>query len=274
MGACFDTITCFLDNATGGGGWDNLAAASGESLQVRYFGADTRAHLVDAWAGNNAHKCDFNVHSPLLADNTYGWRSSYQFNPTASGADGNPQQLLAPAWRQPLSLNDTLVVQTLATAADDVTFSMLVFYEGTSVPTARFLTAPEVYARTNNLLGQRCSPPTAASTSTYGTPEAITTDDNRFKAGVDYALLGLLTDLPFTTVKMYGPDTGNFGVGMPGSWDSKITAGYFYEMAERFAAPMIPVINANNAPNTYLQCADVGGGTAPLITLQWAELKM
>lgn len=272
MGTILDTITVFADNVTGGGGWDSLPAASGQSLQVRYFEAGTQVHLIDAWAGNNNSKMDLNVHSPNMADNTYGWRSSYMFNPTLSGADGNPQLLLAPAWRQPLVLNDTLVAQCLATATADVTFTMLLQYDIPGNPGGRFMTAPEVYARTKNLLGNRISPSAHATTSTYGTAEAITSDDNRFKAGVDYALLGILSDLPFTTLSIYGPDTANFQVSIPGSWDSKITAGYFYEMAERFGAPLIPVINSLNAPNTYAAVADAGGGTNPLITLQWAEL--
>jgi hypothetical protein len=273
MGVILDDITAFLDNATGGGGWDALAAASGESLSIRWLGDGTRVHLLDCWGGNNVHKCDFSIRSPLLHDNTRGMRFSYMFNPTLSGADGNPQIFMAPFWRQEYEPTDTLVVETLSTAADDVTFSQLLKYDSPNVQGARLMGADEVAARTQNLVGIRVSPAAHATTSTYGTAEAINSDDDRLKANTDYALLGILTDLPFTTLGIFGPDTANFTIPIPGTWDEKISAGYFYEMAKRFNEPLVPIINSNNKGVTFVKVADAGGGTAPLITLQLAELR-
>ncbi len=42
MGTILDTITCYADAVTGNGGWDNLAAASGESLSIRWFEEGTK----------------------------------------------------------------------------------------------------------------------------------------------------------------------------------------------------------------------------------------
>jgi hypothetical protein len=273
MGIYWDSILTFKDSLSGGGSWDTLAAASGDSLSVRWFEEGTRVTLLDWWGGNNASKMDVSLHSPLMHDNQYGIRLSHMFNPTQSGADGNPNLYLPPAWKQPLYPTDTLISQVLGTASDDVTLCHSLIYETPSMPGGRFITADEVQARTVNLLGVRISPAPAASTSTWGTSEAINSDDDRFKANKDYAWLGITTDLPFTALKMYGPDTANLGIPVPGYRDENVTSGWFYTMSKRFNMPLVPVINSNNKGVTNTAAADCGGGTAPLITLLFAELR-
>lgn len=273
MGRYLDSILTFIDNATGGGARDTLAAASGDSLSLRWFEEGSRVQLYEVWGGNNTSKMDVFIRSPLLHDNVSGMRFSHMFNPTLSGADGNPQLYLAPAWRQVYHPTDTLINEVLATAAADITVCQFVVYDTPTMPGARLITAAEVNARIQNLVGIRVSPAPPAATSTWGTAEAIDSDDNRLKANTEYALLGLLTDLPFTALKITGTDTANFGIPIPGHWDSKITAQWFWEMSTRFNEPFIPVINSNNRGVTTTSLADVGGGTAPLITLQFAELR-
>ena len=90
MGVILDDITTFKDSLTGGA-FEALAAADGESLAIRWLGEGTRVTLLEAWGGNNAHKCDFSIRSPLLHDNQRGIAFAHAFNPTMSGADGNPQ---------------------------------------------------------------------------------------------------------------------------------------------------------------------------------------
>jgi hypothetical protein len=271
VGTYLDTILCYKDSLSGGA-FEALSVASGESLSLRWFGEGTQAHLLDAFGGNNAHLCEFQIRSPLLHDNVHGIRMKYMFNPTMSGADGNPQAFLAPYFRQKLTPTDTLIVECNGTASDDVSFGMTVLYDAPAYTGGRFITADEVEARNVNLVGISTSPSAAASTSTYGTAEAINSDDNRLKANTDYALIGATSDLPFTFGKVYGPDTGNLGVGISGAWDEKTQAGYFYEMSKRWHMPLVPVINSNNASVTSIQVADVGGGTNPTIALQFVEL--
>lgn len=273
MGVYLDSILTFKDNLTGGGARDSLAAASGDSLAIRWFEEGTRVTLLDWWAGNNASKCDLFLRSPLMHDNTSGLRAAYMFNPTQSGADGNPNLLLPPAWKQPLVPTDTLISEVLGTAADDVTVCHSIMYETPTMAGGRFITADEVDLRTRNLVGIRISPAPAAATSTWGTSEAINSDDDRLKANTDYAWLGITTDLPFTALKLFGPDTQNLGIPIPGYRNEDVTSGWFYDLATRFRKPLIPVINSNNKGVTNTACADVGGGTAPLISLLFAELS-
>jgi hypothetical protein len=272
MGRYIDSILAFKDNITGSA-FEALAAASGDSLSIRWFEEGTKVALMDAWGANNVTKCDFSIRSPLMHDNVRGLRFAHMFNPTQSGADGNPNLYLSPYWKQPLHPTDALIVEVLGAAADDVTFVMMLVYDTPTMPGARFLDHMSVQARLKNLVGIRCSPPPAAATSTWGAAEALDTDDNRLKANTDYALLGLTTDLPFTALKIAGPDTANLGIPIPGYLGQATGAGWFYEMARRFNEPLIPVINSNNKGVTNLYSADVGGGTAPLVSLQFAELS-
>ncbi len=273
MGIYCDSILAFKDALTGAGTRDGLAAASGDSLSVRWFEQGTKVHLLDVWGGNNVSKMDVFLRSPLMHDNTSGIRFAHMFNPTQSGADGNPNLYLPPYWKQPLHPTDTLVSEVLGTALDDVTVCHSLLYETPTMAGGRFITAPEVDARTVNLVGIRVSPAPPAATSTWGTAEALNSDDDRLKANTDYALLGLTTDLPFTALKIAGPDTANLGVPIPGYRDENVTSGWFWDMARRFNMALIPVFNSNNKGVTNTSLADVGGGTAPLVSLLFAELS-
>ncbi len=272
MGIYCDSVLTFKDSLTGAGARDALAAASGDSLSIRWFEEGTRVTLLDWWGGNNASKMDVFLRSPLLHDNTSGIRVAHMFNPTQSGADGNPNLYLPPYWKQALIPTDTLVSEVLGTAADDVTVCHSLLYETPTMVGGRFLDAETVRSRTKNLVGIRVSPPPAASTSTWGTNDALNSDDDRLKANTDYAWLGLTTDLPFTALKLFGPDTANLGIPVPGYRDENITSGWFMDLSRKFNMPLVPIINSNNKGVTNVAAADVGGGTAPLVSLLFAEL--
>lgn len=272
MGVVLDSITTFKDAITGSA-FENLTPADGESLTIRSLGDSQKTELLEVWGGNNTTKCDFNIHSALMHDPIIGLRMAHAFNPTLSGADGDPQLYLPPSFKQPYRQTDNLVAQVLGTASDDVTLTQLIKYDFIGPLGANLVTVQEVDRRVVNLMGNRVSPAPAASTSTYGAAESIATDDDRFKADTDYALLGFTSDLPFTTLGLFGPDTANFTIAAPGHWQESISAGWFYELAARFNDALIPVINSNNKAVTYVKAARAGGGTAPLISLLWAELS-
>jgi hypothetical protein len=271
MGVILDTITAFKNSLTGGS-FEALSAASGEALAIRWLGSNTKVELLEAWGGDSATKCQFSIRSPLLHDNVRGIRFSNMFNPTLSGADGAPQIYLAPYWKQPYEPTDTLIVEALGTAADRTVFTQSLRYESPDIQGARLLSAPEVDARLENVVGILVSP-TGAATGDYGTAIALNANDDRLKANTDYAYLGMTSDLPFTTLNLFGPDTANFGISIPGHWQEQVTAGWFYEMARRWNQPLIPVLNSNNKGVTFLKIADVGGAVAPNICLQFAELR-
>src|SRR5439155_5583533 len=182
------------------------------------------------------------------------------------------QELLAPYWKQPYQPTDTLIVEANGTAADRVVFSQLLRYDAPQYSGARLMSALDVENRFNNLVGILVSP-TAAATGDYGANVTLSSSDDRLKANTDYALVGATSDLMFTTCAIVGPDTGNFPISFPGSWQEDIQAGFFYEMARRWNLPLCPIINANNKGATNIKIADAGGAVAPNIVLQLVELK-
>jgi len=266
-----DSILGFKDNITGGA-FEALAAADGDTFGIRDYGDGTQVTLLELWGANNVTKCDFSIRSPLLHDNTRGIRVAHMFNPTQSGADGNPNIYLPGDYTQKYFRTDTLTVEVNGTAADDVTLAQLLLYEGAQTPQAQMLSYQEVESLRVNTVGIRVSPAPAAATSTYGVAEAINADDDRLKANKRYAVLGLTTDLPFTCLALNGPDTANFRVVIPGYRDENITSGWFMDIAKRLNKPCVPIIHSNNRANTLVRLADVGGGTAPLVSLLLAEL--
>jgi hypothetical protein len=272
MGVILDDITAF-SSSIAGGGFEALPAESGQSLSLRWLGQNTKVELLEAWGGTSANKADFSIRSPLLHDNTRSIRFAHQFNPTLSGADGNPQLYLPPFWKQPYEPTDTLIVEISGTAGNAAVFTQLIKYESPDIQGARLLGYNEVESRLKNLIGIRVSPSASGTAGVFGTAEAINSDDDRLKANTDYALLGLTTDAPFTTLEFYGPDTANFACAMPGHWSNLVGSGWFYEMSKRWNEPLIPVINSNNKGVTYTRIADVTASTSPLISLLFAELS-
>jgi len=267
-----DSIHVFEDGIAGGA-FETLAAADGDSLSIRDYGEGGEVTLISAWGADNVTKCDFSIRSPLLHDNTRGLAWAFMFNPTQSGADGNPNVFLADDMSQKYWRTDTLIAEVNGTAADDVALTQLLYYSGANTPQAQLISYGELEASRVNTIGIRVSPAPPAATSTYGTAEAINADDDRLKANKRYAWLGITTDLPFTTIAMNGPDTANFRVACPGYRNQEVTSDWFRTLSKALNLPCIPVIHSNNRGNTFTRLADVGGGTAPLVRLMFAELR-
>ena len=270
MGVFLDDITAFKNSLTGGA-FEALAAATNESLSIRWLGSGTTCELIDAWGADSATKCQFSIRSPLLHDNVRGIRFGHMANPTLSANSGKPQFYLSPYWTQPYDPTDTLTIEANGTAADRVVFSQLLRYEVPGPLGARLLSHTEVQARLRNLVGILVAP-TGAATGDFGTGVALNSSDDRLKANTDYALIGATSDLMYTTCALFGPDTGNLSVSWPGSWQEDIQAGYFFELSRQLQKPMIPVINSNNKGVTFIKIADAGGAISPNIVLQFAEL--
>jgi hypothetical protein len=270
MGVIIDDITNFKNSLTGGA-FEALSPATGESNSLRWLGGATQAQLISAWGADSATKCQFSIRSPLLHDNVRGMRFGHMFNPTLSANSGKPQLYLAPHWTQPYEPTDTLIVEANGTAADRCVFTQSVKYTSPDIQGARLITPQEVDSRVKNLVGILVAP-TGAATGDFGTAVALNSSDDRLKANTDYALLGATSDLMFTTMAIFGPDSANFSISMPGSWQEDIQAGWFYELSIALNQPLVPVFNANNKGVTFIKIADVGGAITPNILLQFAEL--
>src|SRR5690348_13482084 len=252
MGQCLVVTHTFKQNITGGGSFESLAAGTSDSLSVPNFIQGTDAWLLEAWAGNSANAGEYDIRSPNFHDNTRGIRMAAMFNPTLSGADGDPQMLLGKYVRQRLYASDTLTVEVNATATNNVALDYLSYYADLPGAQQNLHSWPEVQARAVDAVGIRVSV-TAGAAGDYGTGVALNATDDRLKANTNYALLGATSQLPCGLLGITGPETSGRRIGLPLHWDQEKSAGWFVDLSDKYNLPLIPVFNANNKGNIILQ---------------------
>jgi hypothetical protein len=271
MGRCLIATHTFKQNITGGA-FEALAAGTGDSLAVPNFAPGSRGMLLEMWGGISAHAGEFDLRSPSFHDPTRGIRVAYTFNPTLSGADGDPQLLLPPRVTQPLYPSDVLLADVNATAADNAELDLLAYYDNLPGAEQRLMTWPEVEAQARNMVGIRCSV-VAGAAGDYGTARAVNADDDRFIANTDYALIGVESQLPCALLTITAPETSGRKIGLPLHWNELISSDFFVWLSQKYNIPAIPVFNSNNKGNIMLQAADPGGAIATAATLIFAELR-
>jgi hypothetical protein len=261
-----------------GGAFEALAATTADSLTIISFPDQARAWVEEIISGNSAHKMEVAVFSPRFGDNQSGLRVQHQFNPTLSGADGDPQLLLPRELDIPVYSTDLLNVQVNGTASDNVDVVLQLYYEDIQGSGQRLATWEQIQpsiAQANStqsrVLGIEVTV-TPGTTGNYGTAVALNANDDRLQADFDYALLGFTVDQPVTSIGIKGPDTGFYRIPMPGHWDSRHTADWFIQQAKWRGTPHIPIINANNKATTFLDGLSSNNAGATKVSLILAQL--
>jgi hypothetical protein len=271
-------VTAFKQNITGGA-FEALAAATGDSLAIIDYAPGSNAYLEEVISGNSANKMEVEIFSPRFGDNQNGLRLQHQFNPTLSGADGDPQLLMPRELDIPVYNTDTLNVSVNGTATNNVDVVLQVYYENIIGLTQRLGTWERIESmfEFGGPLGSRVLgievTVTPGATGNYGTAVAINANDDRLLSDQDYALLGYVCDQPATCFFIRGPDTGFTRIPMPGHWDASKTSNWFIEQSRRRGTPHIPVIAANNKGTTLLDGVSAGNAGATKVSLILAQLS-
>lgn len=271
------SIGTFKQNITGGA-FEALAACTADSLTIIAFDTGYNAYVEEIWSGNSANKMEVAVFSPRFGDNQFGLRLQHQFNPTLSGADGDPQMLLPRELDIPVYSTDLLNVQVNGTATNNVDVVLQLYYENINGAGQRLATWEQVQpliaqanATQSRVLGIEVTV-TPGATGNYGTAVALNANDDRLQADFDYAILGYVVDNATTSIGIKGPDTGFYRIAMPGHWDSRHTADWFIQQAKWRGTPHIPVINANNKATTFLDGLSSANAGATKVSLIMAQL--
>jgi hypothetical protein len=272
MGKCLQVVHTLKQNITGGGSFEALAAGTSDSLNVPNFAPGSPAWLLQMWGGNSANACEFDVRSPNFHDNTRGIRSAYMFNPTLSGADGDPQLLLPPRLKQPLYPSDTLTVEVNGTATNNVALDLLMYFDNLPGADQNLIGWSELEARTVDNVGIRVSV-TAGATGDYGSNRLLNQDDDRLIANTDYAILGATSQLPCGLLAFTAPETSGRRIGLPLHWNELVSGDWFYTCSKEFGFDCIPVVNSNNRGNVVFQAADAAAAVATAATIIMAELR-
>lgn len=272
------SIGTFKQSLTGGA-FEALAACTADSLTIIAFPDGANAYVEEIWSGNSAHKMEVAVFSPRFGDNQFGTRLQHQFNPTLSGADGDPQLILPRSLDIPVYSTDLLNVQVNGTASDNADVVLQLYYENINGAGQRLATWDQVaplIAQANStqsrVLGIEVTV-TPGATGNYGTAVALNANDDRLQADFDYALLGFVVDNATTSIGIKGPDTGFYRIAFPGHWDSRHTADWFIQQSKWRGTPHIPIINANNKATTFLDGLSSNNAGATKVSLIMAQLS-
>jgi hypothetical protein len=261
------TLT-FSKVSLGGGVFEALAPIGTDSATFFNVPQGSMAYLAEAWAVNNLHACEISITASRFHDQTFGIRGS-----VTSGATTAPVNRSVPissiGMDQPIFPSDVLSVQANGTAADDVIVTLLIYYQDIPGIKARLATYDYVKSNIKNLVGINAN--LTPGDGVAGTSVALNASDNRLHANTDYALLGYTSNLAFGSLTVAGIDTGNLKIGGPVLGDPGHDAEMYVDYARAYNAPLIPIINSNNAGSTTL----VGCGTdvgACVIDVMLAEL--
>lgn len=264
------SIGAFKQSLTGSA-FEALAACTADSLSIIQFVDGSRAYVEEVISGNSTSKMEVAVFSPRFGDNQYGLRLQHQFNPTLSGADGEPQLIMPRELDIDVYSTDTLNVQVNGTASANANVVLQLYYENIDGAGQKLAVWEQIRGNIARVLGIEVTVTPGAS-GNYGTAVAINANDDRFVADKNYALLGYATDQPVLSIGIKGPDTGFYRIPMPGSWDSRHSADWFVEQSKRRGTAHIPIIKANNKATTFLDGLSSANAGATKVSLVLAEL--
>lgn len=266
------SISAFKQSLAGGA-FEALAAVSGDSLSIIAFPDGSKAYVEEVISGNSTTKMEVAIYSPRFGDNQYGLRMQHMFNPTLSGADGDPNLLLPREIDVPVYSTDTLNVQVNGTAAANANVTLQLYYENIQGAGQRLASWEMIQQGIVRYLAVECTV-TPGATGSPGTAVAINANDDRMQADQDYAVLGYTVDNAVTCLRLYGPDTGFYKIPLPGHWDERHTSDWFIQAGKWRTRPHIPIINANNKATTFLDgisSANVGAIKCSLFLAQLGQ---
>lgn len=261
--AALDTIT-----STGTAIGATLAAttiAAGDSFQVKNAAPNSDILLLQAWVDAQVAGA-VRIRTPKGHDNVDMFRARTQI--------GVLKALLPLGAPQKLYAQDVEIVELAgsAVAGDIESVVQTVFYADLPGQAARLFTWDQIKPKIKNLLAVRLAI-TQGTTAGYNGARAINADVDLLKANVDYALLGMTTDVEGAAVCLRGPDTANLRVSVPGEpdlWED--TSWWFRMLSLHYNIPAIPVLNSANKGGTLVDMVgDENGGTSN-ITIHLAEL--
>jgi hypothetical protein len=272
MPPTISSISVFKQSITGAGGWDALAGNTGDSLTVADFADGSRAYIEEVWGGSSANSGEFSLYSTRFGDPLYGLRLQQMFNPTLSGDDGTPNLLLPDELDIEVYQSDNLQAQYFGTATNNVNFTCQIYYENLPGSAQLLASWEQVKGNISKVLGIEVTV-SPGTTGQPGTAVAINANDDRYVSDASYALLGMTTSVPINTIRFYGPDTGYAKIPCPGSWNPRITAGWFVRAARLRGVPHIPVFSANNKAATFIDAIHTSTAASTKVSLIIAQLR-
>lgn len=240
MGIAADTVGLFLANP--GATLSAAEASPGDSLTVRNGAAGALIHLDDVIRAGAATG-ELAIKSPLLYDNTYGFRF---------GASTSPQKWTIPHQDGlPLMPQDDLTALLTGGTAETDIGALMIYYENLPGASARLHSWGDIAGNIETFKTVKVA---CTSSATIGTwvDTVITTTEDLLKANRDHAILGYMTDAEVAVVGVKATDTSNLRISGPGYVAVEDTSDYFIRKSNDSGRPYIPVFNSANKSSTYV----------------------
>lgn len=249
-----------------GAGGGAFAAVTSDSLTI--LRAKSKAQILGIWADVQGAGV-LQIIRPSGHDTTRDmrWRTVV----------GQPLPLFplgCPVFVEPEeTLSGTIIGS--ATAGDRELVTMLLAFKDAPGVDQHLITWPQLVQRIDEFVTVEASITAAGGGVDYSGAELITAESDLLKANYDYALLGAVPTVQCTSVIVRGPDTGNVRVAIPGAiTDPQLTGGWFGLLSRaNGGASTIPVIQAGNRSQTFIEVLQDENNTAVTVALQLARLR-
>lgn len=248
--------------STGAGNFIAATLFNGSVAQVRNFALTDTAKLT-AFGRKGATVGTARMRTALMHDDLQGLR----FRALAADPTNH-----VPHWAPNLMFSqDAPLIDGDGTNLEVEAYFYSVFYNNLPGAQARLHMPGDILGLIDVIVAQQVTitavvPPNVA---TIG----LTSLYNTLKANRDYAVLGYQSDTPLLFVGLQGADTGNLVTGGACPTDIFKTRDHFLRESYEFGIPLVPVINAANAPATNLVVANDVAAAGSNVTFILALLR-
>ncbi len=245
-----------------------LAPGTGDTNTFFNVPQGSVAYLAEVWAVDDANPVDISLVASRFHDQQSGIVYQCPDGDLVAPTD-RCVRLSSPGIDQPIFPSDVLTVQVDGVSGDNVNVTLVFYYADIPGIAGRYATFEQVKSLAGNQVGIRTT--LTAGAGNWGSSVALNASDNRLHANRDYAVLGFTAQAPLSAVSIQGVDLGNLRAGGPVLGDADHDGSLFVDLARAYNAPLIPVINSNNAGATLLQAAHPQNDTV-VCSVQLVEL--
>jgi hypothetical protein len=263
MKMTLDTIS-FAAVAPGAAGAAATVVA-GDSATVRSTGSLISGMLLGAWT--NAQAVGF---TQILFPYGHDMSRNIRFRNLSLA----PKNMIGRSEIQPMKAQDLISVTQAgsAVALDQETVHLLIGYPDLEGGSDKYIGWEDFRAKCEELVTVEDTI-TATVGSTYSGARALNAVTTTLKANRNYAVVGATIGANCGALTIRGQDTGNLRASIPGATAlADVTENWFTDLASWQALPLIPVINAANQSNTFLEIVTNENLTAVPFSLKLALL--
>jgi len=239
-----------------------------DSNVIRNFKSGSKAYLLQSWIESEANGNDAYgiLRSPRLHDNVNGIQ--YVSQSLSLGLYGKMQSLVA---------QDNLNLFTGVAVGAGVydLHHHLIYYEDLPQAMGKYATWDDIKDKMGQIMTIKHTI-TPTDEEDYSAGEVVTTDQDEFDALKDYAFLGFVTmTLDYDGCAfLRGHDTGNLRIGLPMINQPRVNWELpFVQLAKSTGLPVIPIINAANKDNTFVDMCTTETQDEWTFFSYWAQLE-